>query len=164
VAALEESIEPQEERVVLNAPRILRALCVRGRLVVEVNAFEVTAHAQRSLQLGHGTSRLLLCDEVEDLLPRNELDRCVDDCVAHLANDDHESCGCIVELGVLPDEQQDVHDGSEELGQLLKVVTAVEALEPGLKGTQVLDVVIRLEARSKDLLAELRKWRAVRRL
>lgn len=51
VTALEEGVEAEEERVVLDAPRILRALGVGRRLVVEVDALEVAADAERRLEL-----------------------------------------------------------------------------------------------------------------
>ena len=164
VAALEEGVEAKEERVVLDAPRVLRALGIGRRLVVEVDALEVAADAERRLELGDGAARLLFRDQVEDLLAAHELDGSVDDRVAHLADDDDEARGRVVELGVLPDEQQDVHDGAEELGELLEVVRRVEALEPLLERAQVLAVVVRLEPRGEDLLAELREGLAVRAL
>ena len=164
VHALEEGVEPHEERVVLDAPRVLRAVGHGHLLVAEVDALEVAADAQQVAQAAHGGRGLLVRDELEDLLARQVLARLDDDGVAHLADHDHEARGRVVEVRVLPDEQQHVHDGPEDLGQVLEVVRVLQALEPRLERHEEARVVVGLLARGEDLLAEVREGRAVGRL
>ena len=164
VAPLEERVEAHEERVVLNAPRVGRALGGGGRLVVKVRALESTADTEGRLELLDRQTRVLTLDKHEDLLTAHVLTRLVDQRVADLPHEHHQPRGRVVVLRVLPDEQNDVQHRLEELEEVREVVLLIEAAEPVLQSAQVLHVVVRLHAGREDLLAKTRERLAVGRL
>ena len=71
VAALEEGVQAQEERVVLDAPGVPADLDRRLRLVVEVGALEAATYLERDLELRGGLLRptVVVGEKAEDFLP-----------------------------------------------------------------------------------------------
>jgi len=161
VAALQEGVQAHEQRVVLDLPGVRGALRVGGGFVVEVGGFEGPAHGEGGLQHGHGEVGLLRLDHGEYLLARDVLSGLLDEGVADLAHEHHQTGGDVVVLGVLPDQQYDVQHGLEQLHGLGEVVFAVEGLEPVLQGAEVLGVVVGLGAGSEHLSAQAGEGGAV---
>eukprot|EP00968_Pinguiococcus_pyrenoidosus_P027226 scaffold7359_cov255-Pinguiococcus_pyrenoidosus.AAC.27 len=144
---------------------VCRALRVGDVLVLEVCALEGAADAE---ELPKPLARVLdlagLC-RLEDGCPRDAALGLLDERVADLADQHHEVRGRVVVLRVLPDEQDDVHHGLEDLLQLLEVhVGLLQLHAPALQRAQVLDVVVRLHLGVEDLLAEPRELPGVARL
>ena len=157
VAALQEAVEPHEQRRVLEAPRVVRALDEDARLVPEVHGLHRAAHLERHRQPVHGVLRLVL----QDRLRLQELVRLTDQVVADLAHQQHQPRGGVVVVGVLPDEQDAVHDQHERLVQRLKLVRVGQPVQVRFERRQELDVLVGLGRRDLHRLAELEEGRGV---
>mmetsp|Transcript_52159 Transcript_52159/g.108898 ORF Transcript_52159/g.108898 Transcript_52159/m.108898 type:complete len:636 (-) Transcript_52159:578-2485(-) len=159
VAPLEEAVQAGEERAVLEAPRVGRALGAGAGLVVEVGALEGDRHAQADLERVDRVLRLHL----EELLAADEAGGLADQIVADFAHEDDEAARGVVELGVLPDEEDGVHQRLEHGGDVGEGLAREHLQELGHR-VEVDHVVVGLHPRLRHLLAEAVECRKVGRL
>ena len=162
VAALEEGVEPREERGVLDLPRVVGHLGRARRLEVEVRRLEEAAHLERQREALERLRRV----ELKDLLRIEEAACRGDQLVAHLAHQNDQPRRRVVVRRVLPHEQQPHHDRPEEVGQLGEgaVLLLLELREGLAERLEELGVVGGLGARRVDLLAQPREGGEVRAL
>lgn len=113
VASLEKGVESDEERVGREFP-----LAVRLGLVLEIRVFELGANVDGHLQFLASLQRLFPADELKDERAWHELSGSGDDLIAYLADEHHQPGRAVVEFALLPDQQDGVHDGEEDLIQL----------------------------------------------
>ena len=99
---------------------------------------------------------VIILDRAKDLVTVDLLAALVDDGVADLADQHQEACGRVVVLGVGPDEEDGVHDGHEELGDIRQILGGVlKLVEVLLESLKELVVLISLDASNMDLFLEL---------
>lgn len=92
-----------------------------------------------------GVLGLLILDRLEDLGSVDVGPALLDDGVADLADEDDQAGGSVVVLGVVPDEEDGVHDGHELLSNVGELLGGVgEVVEEVLQGLQVLVVLVGL--------------------
>ncbi|EJK46427.1 hypothetical protein THAOC_34904 [Thalassiosira oceanica] len=160
VGPLDEAVETGEHGVVLDRPLFIGAVVGHPPLVVLVGLLEAAAHLQHEHELLHGDVGLLVVDQREDLLARDEPTALRDHRVAHLPDEDDQPTGRVVVLGVLPDEHDSVEDGLERRPEIREVVV-VQLVDPAIQRPELLRVVVRLESGRVNLLAQPGERRAV---
>ena len=108
---------------------------------------------------------VIILDRAKDLVTVDLLAALVDDGVADLADQHQEACGRVVVLGVGPDEEDGVHDGHEELGDIGQVLRGVlKLVEVLLEGLEELVVLVSLDASNVNLLLQLAEGTSLGRL
>ena len=116
VTAFHEAVETHEQGVGGELPGVVGFL-----LVLEVGFLEFGAHVDLGGQLEAGLLGVLL-DELENLLARVVLTGLVNDLVADLANQDHQAGRRVVMLVLVPNQQDEVHNGDVKLMGIHKVL------------------------------------------
>ena len=157
VAPLQKRVQTREERGVLKLPRVLRRFLPGAALVREVLRLERAADAQRGLQFRHRFGGL----DVEDLLRLHERARLRDEVVADFPHQHDDAPGRVVMAAVLPHQQNAVHDWPEQLRERGELVPERQLLEVRVERFQEPHVIVRLDARFADVLAQTLKRREV---
>jgi len=103
-----------------------------------------------------GVHGILVLDGLENLGTVDSTTALLDDGITDLANKYNEASWRVVVLGVVPNEQDGVHDWHEAVENLRKVLRAIrEIKEKIFQGRKVLEVLVCLLLRNLDLLLQL---------
>lgn len=79
----------------------------------------------------------------------------LDDGIADLADQNDETSGCVVVLGVVPDKQDGVHDGHKHVGDVTQIFWAVwEIQKQVFQGWKVFEILISFFLGNLDLFLE----------
>lgn len=112
-----------------------------------------------------GGGGVLVLDLTEDLLTIDLEAAVGDDLVADLTDENKETSGGVVVLGVSPDQQDGVHDWDKVVSHLMKLKRGVlELSEIAVEGLEIFVVLIGLETGDLNLLLELGEGRGLGRL
>jgi hypothetical protein len=150
LASLREGVEADEQSVGGDFPLVLAL-----SLVIEVGFLEFSANIDALFEASVSFVRGFTLDgrfysfSIDVVVALN------DDSIADLTDEDHESRGGVVELGVSPDHEDGVHDGDEQVsnvGEFLRFVDQV--LEEPLESLQVLAVLVGFLTGYMDLLLQ----------
>jgi len=97
--------------------------------VLEVSVLELGADINGDLEL-FGSLSWVAFQKVENSGTGNELSSLLNDSIAYLSDQDHQSGWGVIVLRVLPDQEDGVHDGHEEEVKLGEVSAVHELIEP----------------------------------
>jgi hypothetical protein len=90
-------------------------------LVVKVSVLELRADFKSKGKFAVSIGSVIVLDGVEHLLSINEVLALCDNSVADFTNEYDEAGGGVVVVRVLPDKEDSVHDGHEQLGNFGKL-------------------------------------------
>jgi hypothetical protein len=159
-AAFREGVKTNEESVGGDLPLVLRL-----GLVVEVGVLELGADLKSKGKLAVGVSGVIVLDGIEDLLSINEVLALSDNSIADFTDENNEAGRSVVVVGVLPNEQDSVHDRHKQVGNLGQLKGGGgQIVEETVESLQVLEVLVRFLLGDLHFLLELREGSGVGRL
>mmetsp|Transcript_2360 Transcript_2360/g.7767 ORF Transcript_2360/g.7767 Transcript_2360/m.7767 type:complete len:407 (-) Transcript_2360:492-1712(-) len=160
IASLKKGVQPREERGVLKLPRVVGAFSRGLHVVLVVDRFELGTDAKCLVKARDGLGRVVF----KKRRRVNVILRLINHVIADLADEHRHTWRGVVVFGMLPHHEQQVHDGWEEFGHLVKVVKAPQILEVGHQWVEELDVVSCLRLSGAHLCDERREGGEVRTL
>jgi hypothetical protein len=151
LASLLERVQSDEECILGDFP-----LASDLSLVLMVGFLEFGTSVESLLEIGVSKMRLLILDEGKDLLLIDEVSAPINDCVGDLSNKNNKSGRSVVVLRVSPNEEDGVHDGHEQVSDLLELEGVIgQAGKKLRKSLQVEVVVVSLNSGSLNFFLEL---------
>mmetsp|Transcript_24254 Transcript_24254/g.21359 ORF Transcript_24254/g.21359 Transcript_24254/m.21359 type:complete len:229 (-) Transcript_24254:598-1284(-) len=151
VASFQEAVKSDEQSISGELPAAIGL-----SLVLEVDVLELVADINDSLELVAGILLFVITDHLRDDSSVDEANSLGDDGVTDFSDEDDKSWGSVVVLGVLPDQEDDVHDGEEDFVEGSKISAfGDEILEGVLQSLQKFIVIIGFHSVALDFLVEL---------
>jgi len=115
LAAFTESIKTNKKGVSGDLP-----LVVGFAFVVKVGVLELRANIESKRKFLMSINGFLILDGFKNFWSINSASALFDDCIANLADKNYETCGCVVVLRVVPDQEDGMHDWNERLSDVVE--------------------------------------------
>lgn len=115
VASFGERVKSDKESIGCDFPCVI-CLC----FVFEVSFLELGANVNGTHEFFMGFLGLFVLDESEDHFSIDEFAGLGDNSIANFSDENNKSAGSVVVLRVVPDEENDMHYGYEEVWELIE--------------------------------------------
>mmetsp|Transcript_9277 Transcript_9277/g.10102 ORF Transcript_9277/g.10102 Transcript_9277/m.10102 type:complete len:229 (+) Transcript_9277:1035-1721(+) len=130
--------------------------------IVKVGLFELGANVEGQTQFIASLTGGIILDQGENIMSTDKFAGLYNESIANFSDQHYQSGRFVVILGMVPDQQDDMHDGDEQLGQLYQILIFVhEIQEPFLECLQVLVVTIGFGSSGLNFLLQFGEWDGV---